>query len=74
MSTFEVTLPRGPHSAFTGFGELCKPTKNDHEDRDGQEDGRQKGRRHAVTVKKKVTVTVSEALKLPTVLTVRTRM
>ncbi len=27
VSEFIVDLPRGPHSAFTGYGNLCKPVK-----------------------------------------------
>jgi hypothetical protein len=28
VETFEVTLPRGPHSAFSGFGDLCSKALN----------------------------------------------
>jgi hypothetical protein len=28
VETFEVSLPRGPHSAFSGFGDLCGKTLN----------------------------------------------
>jgi hypothetical protein len=28
VETFEVTLPRGPHSAFSGFGNLCSKPLN----------------------------------------------
>jgi hypothetical protein len=65
ISTFEVTLPAGPHSAFTGFGNLCSPTKTVTK--------RVLVPKHVgkkiVHVRRTVTVTVADPLKMPTILT-----
>ena len=65
VSTFVVTLPAGPHSAFTGLGNLCKATKTvTKKVRVTKRVG------HHVTHKTKtVTQTISEKLVLPTTLT-----
>ncbi len=65
VSTFVVTLPAGPHSAFTGLGNLCKATKTvTKKVRVTKRVG------HHVTHKTKtVTQTISEKLVLPTILT-----
>ena len=65
VSTFVVTLPAGPHSAFTGLGNLCHATKTvTKKVRATKRVG------HRVTHKTKtVTQTVSEKLVLPTTLT-----
>jgi hypothetical protein len=71
VSTFVVTLPAGPHSAFTGHGDLCKPVKTVTKKvlvakRVKRAHG--KGTR-VIKVRKTVTVNVADPLKLPTILT-----
>jgi hypothetical protein len=63
VSTFTVTLPRGPHSAFTGYGNLCAATKAVTSTRVVR---RRVGTR-TLKVKRRVTKNVSEKLVLPTV-------
>jgi hypothetical protein len=62
VSTFEVVLPRGPHSAFTGYGNLCNATKTVTV----VQTVKKKVGKHFKKVKRRVTKTVSEALVLPT--------
>jgi hypothetical protein len=67
VSIFEVTLPAGPHSAFTGFGDLCKPTTTVRKVVTvRQKIGRSKRFRK---VKKTVNVAVAQPLAMPTILT-----
>ena len=65
VSTFTVTLPAGPKSAFTGYESLCKPTtavtKTVYVTK--------KVGKKTVKVKKNVTVNVAAPLVLPTILT-----
>jgi hypothetical protein len=61
VSTFEVVLPRGPHSAFTGYGDLCKATKTVTV----VQTVKKKVGRHFRKVRRRVKKTVSEALGLP---------
>ena len=68
VSTFEVTLPRGPHSAFTGYEELCNATKSVTQTVTVKKKVGKKGHQRTVSVKQKVTVKVSEKLKLPTII------
>jgi hypothetical protein len=65
VSTFEVNLPAGPHSAFTGFGNLCSPTKTVTK---SVLVAKKAGKR-TIHVRKTVTVTVADPLKMPTILT-----
>jgi hypothetical protein len=65
VSTFEVNLPAGPHSAFTGFGNLCSPTKTVTK---SVLVAKKAGKR-TIKVRKKVTVAVADPLKMPTTLT-----
>ncbi|HEX3511751.1 MAG TPA: hypothetical protein VHT27_11705 [Solirubrobacteraceae bacterium] len=73
VSTFEVILPRGPHSAFIGYGELCHASKAVTVTKTVTKTITKKvrGKRKKVKVKAKVKVTqnVSEELHLPTTLT-----
>jgi hypothetical protein len=68
VSTFEVTLPRGPHSAFTGYGELCHATKTVAETKTVTKTVGKGKKKHKVKVKEKVNVAVAESLTLPTIL------
>jgi hypothetical protein len=65
VETFEVSLPRGPHSAFTGHGDLCHPTKVVTK---RVRVAKRVGRR-VIHVLKNVTVTVADPLVMPTILT-----
>jgi hypothetical protein len=65
ISTFEVVLPAGPHSAFTGFGNLCAPTKSVTKK---VLVAKRVGKR-VVHVRRTVTVAVPDPLKMPTILT-----
>ncbi|MCW3068080.1 MAG: hypothetical protein JWL67_705, partial [Solirubrobacterales bacterium] len=65
VNTFEVTLPAGPHSAFTGFGDLCKPTKNVTK---RVKVTKRVGKR-VIHVVRNVTQKVAAPLMMPTVLT-----
>jgi hypothetical protein len=69
VSTFTVNLPRGPHSAFTGYGELCHATKAVTKTVTVAEKVGKKGHQHTIHVKKSVTENVSEKLVLPTTFT-----
>jgi hypothetical protein len=62
ISTFEVNLPAGPHSAFTGFGDLCKPTNTVKK----KVTVTVKRKHKKVKVKKTVSVKVAKKLVLPT--------
>ncbi len=65
VSTFTVTLPAGPKSAFTGYESLCKPTTAVTK----TEIVTKKVGKKTVKVKKNVTVNVAAPLVLPTILT-----
>jgi hypothetical protein len=65
VSTFEVMLPAGPHSAFTGFGNLCSPTKTVAKK---VLVAKRSGKR-IIHVRRTVNVTVAAPLKIPTILT-----
>ena len=65
VSTFEVNLPAGPHSAFTGFGNLCSPTKTVTK----TVLVAKKAGKRTIKVRKRVTVAVADPLKMPTILT-----
>ncbi|MCW2969361.1 MAG: hypothetical protein JWO23_488 [Solirubrobacterales bacterium] len=69
VSTFEVVLPAGPHSAFTGYGNLCTPTKTVTKKVRVAKRVRQHGRTRVIKVTKTVKQTVSAPLLMPTVLT-----
>jgi hypothetical protein len=68
VSTFEVDLPRGPHSAFTGYGDLCHATKKVTTLKVLTRIVGNGRHRHRKKVTKKVTTLVAEALALPTIL------
>jgi hypothetical protein len=68
VSTFEVDLPRGPHSAFTGYGELCHATKTVPTTKLVTKTVGRGKHRHKIKVRVKSTATVAESLTLPTVL------
>jgi hypothetical protein len=65
VTTFEVTLPAGPHSAFTGYGDLCNATKTVTK----RVTVTTRVHKKLVHVKKTVKQTVSEKLTVPTTLT-----
>jgi hypothetical protein len=69
VSTFEVVLPAGPHSAFTGYGNLCTPTKTVTKKVRVAKRVRQHGRTRVIKVTKTVKQTVPAPLLMPTVLT-----
>jgi hypothetical protein len=69
VSTFEVTLPAGPHSAFTGHGDLCKPTKTVTKKVLVSKRVKRGKATKTIKVRKTVKQTVADPLKLPTILT-----
>jgi hypothetical protein len=69
VSTFEVVLPAGPHSAFTGYGNLCTPTKTVTKKVKVAKRVRRHGRTRVIKVSKTVKQTVAAPLLMPTVLT-----
>jgi hypothetical protein len=69
VSTFEVVLPAGPHSAFTGYGNLCTPTKTVAKKVRVAKRVRRHGHTRVIKVTKTVKQTVSAPLLMPTVLT-----
>jgi hypothetical protein len=64
ISTFEVTLPAGPHSAFTGFEDLCKPVVMVSK----KVLVKKKVGKRTVKVRKTVTTAVAAPLSMPTIL------
>jgi hypothetical protein len=69
VSTFVVTLPAGPHSAFTGHGDLCKPVKTVTKKVLVAKRVKRGKKTRTIKVRKTVTVNVADPLKLPTILT-----
>jgi hypothetical protein len=69
VSTFEVTLPAGPHSAFTGHGDLCKPVKTVTKKVLVSKRVKRGKATKTIKVRKTVTQNVADPLKLPTTLT-----
>ncbi|MEA2199836.1 MAG: hypothetical protein QOI89_432 [Solirubrobacteraceae bacterium] len=69
VSTFVVTLPAGPHSAFTGHGDLCKPVKAVTKKVLVAKRVKRGKKTRTIKVRKTVTVNVADPLKLPTILT-----
>ncbi|HEY4426715.1 MAG TPA: hypothetical protein VGN08_00765 [Solirubrobacteraceae bacterium] len=69
VSSFVVTLPAGPHSAFTGFGDLCKPTTTVTKRVKVAKKVRSHGRTRTTHVFKNVQQTIAAPLMMPTVLT-----
>ena len=65
VSNFTVTLPRGPHSAFTGYGNLCAATKTVVR----KVKAKKRVGRRTIKVTRTLTSTVSEKLVLPTTFT-----
>ncbi|HEX5224112.1 MAG TPA: hypothetical protein VFW29_03175 [Solirubrobacteraceae bacterium] len=68
VSTFEVNLPAGPHSAFTGFEDLCKPVTTVTRQAIVNKTVGKRKHRHTVKVRKTVTEKVASSLQLPTIL------
>jgi hypothetical protein len=69
VELFEAILPAGPHSAFTGHGDLCKPTKPVLRKVTVKKRVKRGKRTRVVRVRKTVTVNVADPLRMPTILT-----
>jgi len=68
ISTFEVTLPAGPHSAFTGYEDLCNPVTTVTRQAIVVKTVGKGKHKHKVKVRHTITEKVASSLQLPTVL------